>query len=76
MQTSHETLAKEGTSKEHSNTLYPHEFAHSTPYYYQRDDWPSMETTPDKGPIRFIKKNLTKYDKNINLERIPYYIPT
>ena len=32
------TLAKEGTLKEHSNTSQPHEFAHSTPYYYQRDD--------------------------------------
>ena len=42
------TLAKEGTSKEYSNASQLHEFAHSTPFYYQRDDWPSMGTTPDK----------------------------
>jgi hypothetical protein len=34
--------AKEGTSKEHLNALKPYEFAHSTPYYYQRDEWPSI----------------------------------
>ena len=33
-----DTLAKEGTSKEHSNESQPHEFAHSTPYYYQKDN--------------------------------------
>ncbi len=62
-----DTLDKEGTSKEQSNASQPHEFAHSTPYYYQRDPWPSMGTSPDKGPIRFLEKHLTKYDKNINL---------
>ena len=34
-----DTLAKEGMSKEHSNALQPHEFFHSTPCYYQKDDW-------------------------------------
>ena len=28
-----DTLAKEGTLKEHSNASQPHEFAPSTPYY-------------------------------------------
>ena len=70
-----DTLAKEGTSKEHYNASQPHEFAHSTPYYYQRDTWPSMGTTPDKGPIRFLEKHLVKYNKNINLELIPLLYP-
>ena len=81
MQTSKETrkpsltFAKEGTSKEHSNASQPHEFAHLTPYYYQRDEWPSMGTTLDKGLIKFLEKYLTKYVKNINLELIPILYP-
>ena len=70
-----DTLAKEGTSKEHYNASQPHEFAHSTPYYYQRDTWPSMGSTPDKGPIRFLEKHLVKYNKKINLELIPTLYP-
>ena len=34
-----------------------------------------METTLDKGPIRFLEKHLTKHDKNINLELIPILYP-
>ena len=29
-------LAKEGREKEHIDAINPHEFAHSTPYYYQK----------------------------------------
>jgi len=80
MQTSRETkkptqLPKEGTSEEHLNALQPHEFAHSTPYYYQRYKWPSMDSIPNEGPIRFLEKHLTKYDNNINLESIPILYP-
>ena len=69
------TLAKKGTSKEHLNASQPHEFAHSTPYYYQRDDWPSVETTLDKRPIRFLEKYVTKHDNSINLELFPILYP-
>ena len=80
MQTSHETkkpthLLKKVHQKEQSNTSQPHEFAHLTLYYYQRDNWPSMGTTPDKEPIRSFEKHLSKYDKNINLELIPILYP-
>ena len=44
-------LAKIGRKKGHFDAIYPLEFAHSTPYYYQRDWWHSMSETPDKGPI-------------------------
>ena len=64
-----ETLAK------YLNALQPHEFAHSTPYYYQRDDCPSMKTTPDKELIRFLEKHLTKHDNNINIELILILYP-
>ena len=30
-----------------------------------------MGATPNKGPIRFFEKHVTKYDKNINLEMTP-----
>ena len=30
-------LAKEGREKEHIDANNPHEFVHSTPYYYQKD---------------------------------------
>ena len=70
-----DTLAKEGTSKEHSNASQPHKFAHSTPYYYQRDNWLSMGTTPDKGLVRFLEKHLIKYHKNVNLELISILYP-
>ena len=43
-------LAKEGREKEHIDAINSHEFAHSTPYYYQKDWWHSMDETPDKGP--------------------------
>ena len=32
------------------------------PHYYQRKEWPSMDETPDKGPIRFLANYLKKHD--------------
>ena len=63
-------LAKEGREKEHTDAINPHEFAHSTPYYYQKDWWHSMDETPEKGPIRFLKKHIIKHDRKYNLEVI------
>ena len=63
-------LAKEGRDKEHTNAINPHEFAHSTPYYYQKDWWHSMDETPDKGPIRFLNKHIIKRDRQYNLETL------
>lgn len=33
-----DTLAKAGRAKEHRNAEFPHEFAHSTPYFFQKVD--------------------------------------
>ena len=63
-------LAKKGREKEHIDAINPHEFAHSTPYYYQKDWWHSIDKTLDKGPIRFLKKHIIKHDKKYNLEII------
>ena len=68
-------LLKKARLKNTSTPHKPHEFAHSTPYYYQSDDCPSMETIPDKGPIRLLEKHLTKHDKNIKLEFILILYP-
>ena len=68
-------LAKEDREKEHTNAINPHEFAHSTPYYYQKDWWHSMDETSDKGPIRFLEKYIIKHDRKYNLEVIATEFP-
>ena len=68
-------LAKEGREKEHTDAINPHKFVHSTPYYYQKDWWHSMNETLDKGPIRFLEKYIIKYDRKYNLEVIATKFP-
>ena len=68
-------LAKESREKEHTDAINPHEFAHSTPYYYQKDWWHFMEETPNKGPIRFLEKHIIKRDGKYNLEVIAIEFP-
>ena len=63
-------LAKDGRDKDHQDANNPHKFAHSTPYYYQKDWWHSMEETPNKGPIRFLDKHFMYHDKRTKLEKI------
>ena len=64
-------LAKEGRKKEYIDAISPHEIAHSTPYYYQKDWWHSMDETSDKGPIQFLEKHrFIKHDRKYNLEVI------
>ena len=68
-------LTKEGREKEHTDAINPHEFAHSTPYYYQKDWWHSMDGTPNKGSIRFLEKCIIKHDRKYNLEVIAIESP-
>jgi hypothetical protein len=44
-----------------------YEHAHATPYYYQKDVWASLEEVPDKGPVRFLEKQIKKYDRETNI---------
>ena len=60
-------LAKEGLQLEHRIATRPYEHAHATPYYYQKDVWASMADVPDKGPVRFLQKQITKYDRETNI---------
>ncbi|HYP43255.1 MAG TPA: RNase H family protein [Candidatus Nitrosocosmicus sp.] len=68
-------LAKKGRDEDFYNATLPHEFAHSTPYYFQKDKWPSMEETPYKGPIRFLEKHIIRYNKEHNLTDIARNFP-
>ena len=60
-------LAKEGLDLTHRSAKHPYEHAHATPYYYQKDEWPSMIDTPDKGLVRFLEKQIKKYNRINNL---------
>jgi ribonuclease HI len=55
-----DTLAKNGRHKPHSPPTEPHEYAHSTPYYLDKDEWIGMDHIPYQGPIR----NLQRYLQN------------
>jgi ribonuclease HI len=68
-------LAKEGLELDHRNAMYPYEHAHATPYYCQKDVWASMADVPDKGPVRFLEKQIIKYDRENNLENLAAITP-
>ena len=63
-------LAKEGLELEHIFAIHPHEHAHATPYYYQKNVWASMTDIPNKGPVRFLEKQIIKHDRENNLENM------
>jgi hypothetical protein len=58
-----DTLAKEGSKIDLENDIptQPHEDAHSTPYWWCRDD-----DHPYKGPIQHLKSYLEKVEKKNN----------
>ena len=68
-------LAKLGRVKDHRIAKHPYEHAHATPIYFQKDDWPIMASTPDKGPVRFLDKYLKRLNLSNNLELIENHIP-
>jgi hypothetical protein len=68
-------LAKEGLELDHRNAIHPYEHAHAIPYYYQKDVWASMTDVPDKGPVRFLEKQIIKYDRENNLENMATQTP-
>ena len=67
-----DALAKLGNKLPHRSPLYPYEKAHSTPYYFHKDHWPSMDETPNKGPISYLQLYLLKYDMQHSLEYIAW----
>ena len=68
-------LAKEWLDLTHKSATHPDEHAHATPYYYEKDEWPSTIDTPDKGPVRFLEKQIKKCDRINNLESMATQTP-
>ena len=68
-------LAKAMLELNHRIAIHPHEHAHVTPFYYQTDVWASMTDVPDKGPVRFLEKQIIKYDRDNNLENMVTQTP-
>ena len=69
------TLAKKGLKLEHKIATHSYEHAHATTYYYQKDVWALMMDVPDKGPVRFLEKQIIKYDRENNLENMAIQTP-
>jgi len=69
-------LAKNGTKKrDYQFATKPHEFAHTTPYYFQKDTWLGPNKRPDKGSVKCLEKYITKYDHENNLEILVEQFP-
>jgi ribonuclease HI len=67
-----DTLAKNGWHKQHSLPTESHEFAHSTPYYFHKDEWIGMHY---KGPIRNFQRYLIKYTTDNHLTELARNFP-
>jgi hypothetical protein len=65
-------LANLGTMIPHRHSLHSYEKAYSTPYYFHRDCWHSMDQTLDKGPIRHLQPYLIKYNKTEYLDLLAH----
>jgi hypothetical protein len=68
-------LAKAGNLLSHRDPHADYEHAHPTPYYLHKDDWPSMDDTPYKGPIRHLQPYLQKFDTEHNLQTLATSFP-
>ena len=70
-----DTLTKNGRHKQHSLPTEPHKFAHSTPYYFYKDEWIGMHYTPYKGSIRIFQRYLIKYTTENHLTELARHFP-
>ena len=70
-----DTHSKNGRHKHHLLPTEPHEFAHSTPYYFQKDEWIGMHNTPYKGPIRNFQRYFIKYTTDNYLTKLAQNFP-
>jgi ribonuclease HI len=68
-------LAKDGNKLPDRSPLHPYEKAHPIPYYFHRNHWPSMEETPEKGPIRHLQPYLQKHENKYSLKYIAQHFP-
>ena len=64
-------LTKARRSYAHTFPIFPHEHAHSTPYFLQKNFWKGrMDRTPYKGPIRHLQRYIIKYTHEYHLEQV------
>jgi ribonuclease HI len=68
-------LAKEGLELKHIIAIHQYEHAHATPYNYQKNVLASMTDVHDKGLVRFLEKQIIKYDRENNLENMATQTP-
>jgi ribonuclease HI len=68
-------LAKQGAKKRYKFAAKSYEFAHTTPYYFQKDTWPGPNKRLDKGPLRCLETYITKHDRVNNLKTMSKTIP-
>ena len=68
-------LAKLGTKKRYRFASKPYAFAHTTPYYFQKDTWPGPTKRHDKGPVRCLDTYITKHDRENNLKTMARQFP-
>jgi phage portal protein BeeE len=69
-------LAKDGNKLPDKSPIHPYERAHPTPYYFHKDNWPSMDQTPNKGPIHHLQPYLQKYEKEHSFKTLLENFPT
>jgi hypothetical protein len=63
-------LAKHGAKKRYKFAAKSYEFAHTTPYYFQKDTWPGPNKRPDKSPVRCLETYIAKHDQVNNLKNM------
>jgi surface antigen len=68
-------LAKQGTKKRYRFAAKTYEYAHTTPYYFQKDKWHGPNKRPDKGPVRCLKTYITKHNRDNNLKTMSEQFP-
>jgi hypothetical protein len=68
-------LAKDGNKLSHRDPHIDYERAHPTPYYLHKDNWPSMDDTPYKGPIQHLQPYLLKYGTQEYLQTLAASFP-
>lgn len=68
-------LAKNGTIKRYSFATKSYEFAHTTPYFFQKDTWPGPNKRPNKGPVICLQTYITKRDRETNLKAMATRFP-
>jgi hypothetical protein len=61
-------LANNGAKMRYKYATKSYEFAHTTPFFFQKYTWPGPNKQPDKGPVRCLQTYITKHDRETTLK--------